>query len=227
MPRQGKSIAVSKQDEIRARMRGLEGGAPEAAARTQHAKAAVNKAKADLVTAEAVKLQGGLDQEAEAHERHQAALTELDAAERHQRALPEALRGLRLESNRLATEHREAVFLPHAREAIGELQRKASAMLPMVDELLGLAEEAARRVDRLRHLDVDNGSYAGPRAQPAADLHAIQAALAAVASAGVAWPWSLDPETGANISHRERRERDEADALRRRGWTPPTGREAA
>lgn len=219
--------AIGEQDRLRARARELEGLAMETSARVQHAKAAGHAARAGLVTASAVTLKGGPDQEAEACEHLREELAELDAAERHQRALPEALRGLRLDSNRLATEHRESAFLPHAREAIGELQRKASAMLPMVDELLGLAEEAARRIDRLRHLDADNGAFTGPRAQPAADLHAIQAALAAVASAGVAWPWSVDPQTGAHITHRERREREQAEALRRRGWTPPDAGQAA
>ncbi len=218
---------IGEQDQLRARARGLEGQGMPAATHTRLVKATVHKARADRLSAKAKKLSGGADREAEANERLDAALAELNEAEDYQRALPEALRSLWADSNRLASEHRESVFLPHARQGVDDLKRRAVALLPAVEELLTLAEEAALRIDRLRHLDPDNGSLTGPRAQPAADLGAVRAALAAVAGQGMVWPWSLDPETGANISHRERRERDEADALRRRGWTPPTGREAA
>lgn len=200
----------------------------EELAQEQDAQAEATRVDADLLQAESEKLLRRLpDRTAEAYEDRQAAHAELHAIQRHRREVrPKALRDGYSEINRHATEHREALLL-HAREGIGELQRKASAMLPTVDELLGLVEEAARRVDRLRHVDPDNGAFLGPRAQPAADLNAVRAALEALAREGVVWPWSVDPQTGAHITHRERREREQAEALRRRGWTPPDAGQAA
>ena len=219
--------ASSDQDQLRARMRHIEGSSMEELAQEQDAQAKANQSDADSLQAGSEKLRDLPDRTAEAYAASQAAHAELHAIQRHRREVrPKALRDGYSEINRHATEHREALLL-HARDGIGQLQRKAAAALPMFDDLLTLTEEAATRIDRLRHVDPDNGAFLGPRAQPAADLNAVRAALGALAREGVVWPWSVDPATGAHITHRERRERDEADALRRRGYTPPSTGAAA
>lgn len=127
----------------------------------------------------------------------------------------------------LVREHRQTAFMPAAREAEKQVVAAVGRALEAVDQYAAAGREAATVIDRMRPRDRRDGTLNGVGARLPTDPAALVAALSAVVEGGMLWPADVDRQTGAPVSIRERRERAEAEQLRRRGWTPPTGREAA
>ncbi len=196
---------------------------------------AVQDIEAKLPLGEAALLQAEADRQRRLPDRTEQARQDLAG----QRQAVEDRR-LALDANRVAVEdtrrlrgelvreHRQTAFMPAAREAEKQVVAAVGRALEAVDQYAAAGREAASVIDRMRPRDRRDGTVNGVGARLPTDPAAIVAALAAVMEhGGMVWPADLDRETGAPVSIRERRERQEAENLRRRGWaSPPTGQAA-
>lgn len=226
MARQDKSIA--EFERLTALEQQLLREKPGLHKAVQAVEAEVPRRKGALVKAEAGRQCGLPDQTEHARHALAAGRQAVEDARLALEANQVAIEDVRRERGQLVHDRREAAFLPAAREAEKQVVAAVRRALEAVDQYAAAGREAASVIDRMRPRDRRDGTVNGVGARLPTDPAAIVAALSAVMEqGGMIWPADLDRQTGAPISIRDRREREQAAALRARGYTPPPRSSAA